>query len=412
MKVCILTLGCKVNQSESAVIEGNLKKSGCSSVKLSENPDYCIINSCTVTAKSDYQSRQLIRRAVRSGAKVIVTGCYSQVMTDDIRKIDGIFDIIDSSNKLSIINIITDNISGITLNYSNRARPYLKVQDGCNSSCSYCIVPRARGRSRSLEVSEIIKQAGLFEELGYNEIVLTGIHLGSYGHDLTPKVNLSFLLKSLLLQTKIHRFRLSSIEVNEVDGDITDLLREERVCKHIHIPLQSGDDTILRLMNRMYTSKRYACVLEKILDKVPDIAIGTDLMVGFPEEGEKEFLNTKNFVDSLPISYIHIFPYSARPGTLACEMRMQNSPRVKKERLNIMRSINTRKRRTYISSQVNKTLDVIIEEWREDGRWVGTSSNYVKVEAPSKGHCRGDHVYVRVSGVLGDVLKGDVVQRL
>ncbi len=293
MKVSVLTLGCKVNQSESSIIEGNLNKLGYSIVSLSEHPDYCIVNTCSVTSKSDYQSRQLIRRAVRSGAKVIVTGCYSQLRPDDIRDIDGIFSIVENNKKMSIINMLSDNIASTTYSYSSRSRPYLKVQDGCNFACTYCIVPLARGKSVSLDVSEVIRQANEFEASGYNEIVLTGIHLGSYGYDLRPRTRLSALLKILLKKTKIHRIRLSSIEINEVDDELIGILKEQRLCKHIHLPLQSADDAVLRLMNRMHTSDVYISTVENIIKNVPYIAIGTDVIVGFPGEGDKEFLNTK-----------------------------------------------------------------------------------------------------------------------
>lgn len=364
-----------------------------------------------MTAKSDYQSRQLIRRGVRAGAKVIVTGCYSQIMPHEIRKMEGVMDIVDSNTKLSIINMLAAKPASITFNHSGRSRPYLKVQDGCNFSCTYCIVPKARGRSRSLLVSEAINRARMFDENGYDEIVLTGIHLGSYGHDLIPKTNLSYLVRKLLRETSIHRIRLSSLEINEVDDELIDLLQDKRLCKHLHIPLQSGDDTILRLMNRTYTSGRYVSVLEEIFKKVPDIAIGTDLIAGFPGEGETEFLNTRNFVDSLPITYMHIFPYSSRPGTPASQMSTHNTPYVKKERVNILRAININKKSAYMSLQIGKTLDVIVEGRCSDKTSVGTSSNYLKVTMPSN-HCRkGAHMYVRISGIEGDALKGDLIER-
>jgi len=412
MKVSVLTLGCRVNQSESDIIEGNLKKFGWSIVGLSEYPDYCIVNTCTETAKSDYQSRQLIRRAVRSGAKVIVTGCYSQLRPDEIRKIGGVVDIVENNKKLNIIKMLSNNNESITFSYSNKSRPYLKVQDGCNLTCTYCTVPMARGRSRSLEISESLKRAKEIEANGYKEIVLTGINLGSYGHDLIPKVKLSDLLKILLKETKISRIRLSSIEIKEVDNEIFELLQEQRICKHLHLPLQSGDDTILRLMNRMYTSKEYVTTIENIINRVPDIAIGTDVILGFPGEGDKEFLNTKRLLDSLPIAYMHIFPFSSRPNTLASKMSMQNAPSVKRARFNELNALNMKKKNAYILSQINKTLDIIIEGQCTDNTSLGTSSNYLKVKMTSNGYPKGAHVYVRVSGIEGNVVKGDSIEKL
>ncbi|MEW6418351.1 MAG: tRNA (N(6)-L-threonylcarbamoyladenosine(37)-C(2))-methylthiotransferase MtaB [Nitrospirota bacterium] len=413
MKISVLTLGCRVNQSESTIIEGSLKKfGGCSIVGLSEHPDYCIINTCTVTAKSDYQSRQLIRRAVRSGAKVIATGCYSQLRPDEIRRIGGVVDIVDNNKKFNIIKKLSNKTASITFSYSNKSRPYLKVQDGCNLACTYCTVPMARGRSRSLEISEALKQAEEIEANGYNEIVLTGIHLGSYGHDLKPKVNLSDLLKTLLKKTNIPRIRLSSIEIRKVDDELIELLQEKRICDHIHLPLQSGDNTILRLMNRMYTSEEYLSTIESITKRVPDIAIGTDVIVGFPCEGDKEFLNTKRLLDSLPIAYMHIFPFSPRPKTLASKMCTQNAPSIKRERLNELKSLNLKKKMAYMSSQINKILDVIIEEQCTDNFSIGTSSNYLKVKVSTNGHTKGDCVCVRVSGIEGDMVKADPIEKL
>lgn len=412
MKVSVLTLGCKVNQSESSIIEGNLKKFDYSIVSLAEHPDYCIVNTCSVTSKSDYQSRQLIRRAVRSGAKVIVTGCYSQLKPDDIRDIDGIFSIVENNKKMSIINMLSDNIASTTYSYSSRSRPYLKVQDGCNFACTYCIVPLARGKSVSLEVSEVIRQANEFEASGYNEIVLTGIHLGSYGYDLRPRTRLSALLKILLKKTKIHRIRLSSIEINEVDDELIGILKEQRLCKHIHLPLQSGDDAVLKLMNRMYTSDVYVSTVENIIKNVPDIAIGTDVIVGFPGEGDKEFLNTKELLSSMPITYMHIFPFSSRPNTLASKMSMQNTPSIKRERFNELNALNIKKKMAFMLSQINKTLDIIIEEYRPENISLGTSSNYLKVKIPSRMYPKGTLVYVGVSGIEGNMLEGEPIEKL
>ena len=411
MKVSILTLGCKVNQSESAIIEGNLINNGVSIVSLSEQPDYCIINTCTVTAKSDYQSRQLIRRALKARSKVIVTGCYSQLRPNEIKNIAGDINIVYNSNKLHIISILTNNIKSITYNHISRSRPYIKVQDGCNFTCTYCIVPKARGRSRSLDIKNVVMQALELEQAGFHEIVLTGIHLGSYGYDLKPKATLAYLLKTLLEQTKIHRIRLSSIEVKEVDNELIDLLQERRVCKHIHIPLQSGDDTVLNLMNRRYTCKDYVSVIEKILKQVPGLAVGTDVIVGFPAEGHAEFLNTKRLLDSIPIAYMHIFPFSSRPDTIASKMVNQNSFYIKKERFNDLNSLNIKKKKAYMISNINKTLDVITEKPHIDNTIIGTSSNYLKVRVSANGYPKGTLIYVGVSGIEGDMLVGDVIDQ-
>jgi len=406
MKVSILTLGCKVNQAESCLIGGSLVNRGFSIVTLSDQPDYCIVNTCTVTAKSDYQSRQLIRRAVRAGAKVIVTGCYSQLRNDEIQRINGNIDIVKNNDKLNIINMLTKESEECKSYFSFRSRPYIKIQDGCNSACAYCIVPKARGKSRSLEVSEILQQALAFESRGYNEIVLTGINIGFFGKDLKPKIKLSDILITLLEKTTIQRIRLSSIELSEIGNELIELLKEERICRHLHIPLQSGDDAVLKRMDRSYSAGDYVRIIESIITKVPGIAIGTDIIVGFPGESEKEFSNTRELLASLPLSYMHIFPFSPRPDTPAFKMSDQIAFISKRERYNELNSLNTGKKIAYMSSQMNKILDVIIEERCDDQTMIGTSSNYLKIKVCSNGYPRKSLVHVRVSEREGNILKG------
>jgi threonylcarbamoyladenosine tRNA methylthiotransferase MtaB len=412
MKATILTLGCKVNQSESSIIEGNLVKNGFDIVPLSERPDYCIINTCTVTAKSDYQSRQMVRRALKAGSRVIVTGCYSQLRPEEIERISGNITIVNNENKLHIINDLCDTVESSCLGFSHRARPYLKIQDGCNSACTYCIVPKARGRSHSLQVSEILNQALEYEYKGYNEIVLTGIHLGSYGHDLNPAVRLADVLETLLNKTGISRIRLSSIEVKEIDSRTIELLSEERICKHLHIPLQSGDDAVLKRMNRTYGVRDYLKTVENVAANSPDIALGTDIIVGFPGESEEEFMRTATLADALPFSYIHIFPFSQRPDTPAFRMPGQIAPQLKKNRYEFMNAINSRKKDMYISSHIDKVLDVIVEEAADDRTVVGTSGNYLRVKICADNHAKKSRIYVRVSGREGNILKGHPIDNM
>jgi threonylcarbamoyladenosine tRNA methylthiotransferase MtaB len=406
MKVSVLTLGCRVNQAESSVIEGSLRNYGFSIVGLGEKPDYCIINTCTVTEKSDYQSRQLIRRAVRSGAKVIVTGCYSQINPSEVKKIHSSIDIVSSSNKLHIINMMTNKTACDYLSYSSRSRPHIKVQDGCNLSCSYCIVPKARGRSKSVQVRDVIEQANSFAEQGYHEVVLTGIHLGSYGHDLQPGTTLKYLIRTLIGETKIHRIRLSSLEIREINPELIELLGDERICRHLHLPLQSGDDTILSSMKRNYRTKDYRAIVELISKKVPAISIGCDVIVGFPGESDKEFVNTKCFLEDLPLSYMHIFPYSRRPNTPASEMEGQIPAQVKKSRYGELNNINSNKKLNHMQNQIGRKLEIIIEEKFRDDAVIGTSSNYLKITLPAENHLRKSCVSVRVTGIQDSALTG------
>lgn len=410
MKVSILTLGCKVNQAESAAIEGTLRNSGFSIVSLSENPDYCVVNTCTVTSKSDYQSRQLIRRAVRTGAKVLVTGCYSQLRPDEIKKIDRVHSVVNNEDKFDIINIISSQIKSNCCSFSARSRPYVKVQDGCNNACTYCIVPKARGKSRSMDAQSIIEQVSNFSSVGYHEVVLTGIHLGTYGYDLKPNKKLSYLVKSILKKTQISRIRLSSLEVHEIDEEMIELFQESRLCRHIHVPLQSGDDAILRRMKRSYSSRDYIDIMSIILEKLPNIAIGTDVIVGFPGEGPAEFLNTKGILESLPFSNIHIFPFSARPGTPASLMPIQVGSADKRGRFRELNALNLMKKAVYMSEQTDRILDIIIEERLDDYSMVGTSGNYLKVRVNSNSYARKSLISVRVEGIEENRLIGTPIE--
>lgn len=411
MKVSVLTLGCKANQSESFIIEADLRARGCQIVGLEEKPDLCIINTCSVTSKSDYQSRQLIRRASKAGSRVIVTGCYSELNKGMVQAMEEVEDVVDVDKKLSIPLMLHLATSCSTLNYysPSRSRFFLKVQDGCNYACSYCIIPKARGRSRSSDVEDIIGQITAVSHT-YREVVLTGIHLGTYGYDLIPNVKLADLLSTSLLKTKIKRVRLSSLEIREIDERLLDLIRDERVCSHLHIPLQSGDDRILGLMNRNYTTREFFNGVERILARVPGIAIGTDIIAGFPGESEQDFKNTLKFLESLPLSYIHVFPYSARPGTEAAQMPNFVDSATRKERCALLRALGTRKKAEYMKTQIGRTLDLLVEDIDSDTTVVGTTGNYLKVRASVTDACPKDIVSVRIAGINDDMLIGHPLQ--
>ncbi|MEC4675400.1 MAG: tRNA (N(6)-L-threonylcarbamoyladenosine(37)-C(2))-methylthiotransferase MtaB, partial [Nitrospirota bacterium] len=406
MKVALLTLGCRVNQSETADIKGSLRENGVTIVGIKDNPDICIINTCTVTARSDYTSRQLIRRASRTGAKVIVTGCYSQLKPEEAARIPGVSEIVDINNKFSIIKLVTGDSAGIPYGNYNRSRPYLKIQDGCNFNCSYCSVPLARGKSRSVPADEVIKRARMIGAGGYNEIVLTGIHLGSYGHDLKEKTGLGALLKNLLKQTSIHRFRLSSLEINEVDDELIELMREDRVCNHLHLPLQSGSNKILKLMRRNYSAETYAEKIEKLSSRIENISIGADIIIGFPGEGEKEFDESFSLIEAGAFSYLHVFPFSGRSGTQAAGMKDLPSQSAVKDRMERIMSLNVHKKESYMSGQMNRTLDVILEERTNDGIVAGTSANYLKINVRLKDYIKGSIANIRPLKIIDGRIEG------
>jgi threonylcarbamoyladenosine tRNA methylthiotransferase MtaB len=409
MKVSVLTLGCRVNQSESSVIEGTLKENGVTIVDLKEKPDICVVNTCTVTAKSDYNSRQLIRKAANAGAKVIVTGCYSHLKNDEVRSIPGVVELVDNTRKYEIVNIITGKENDLVFSYFSRSRPHLKVQDGCNFRCSYCSVPLARGKSKSVPLAEILKRVKTIEAAGYNEIVLTGVHLGSYGKDLGDKLSLKLLLKFILKSSSIRRIRLSSLEINEVDDELIELLQDIRLCSHIHLPLQSGSDKILQLMKRQYTLSEFSAKTHMILSKVANISIGSDIIVGFPGEGDEEFMHTYNFLNSFPFSYLHIFPFSARPATEAGKMMNRVQNKTIKNRLDILIDLNREKKRSYLQKQLHSVLDVVIEEKNKDGYALGTSGNYIKVSMPFGNAMKGSIVFARALRASDNILDGVII---
>ncbi len=382
MKIAVLTLGCKTNQAESLAFEQSLSNNGHSIVGLSEKPDLCIINTCTVTSKADYQSRQLINRALKSDAKVIVTGCYAELNHDKLKKIDSNIEIIKNTEKDNIINLVKQNSSSnkkdIVTKKRLRHRPFVKVQDGCNYSCSYCAITIARGRSRSIPVENVINEIKSLQSADYKEVVLTGIHLGTYGLDFKPKKTFSDLLRNILIKTKIPRIRISSMEVKEIDEELLELMTDERVCRHLHVPLQSGDDNILRLMNRTYNAYDFISGMERIIKKFPDISIGTDVIAGFPGEDDREFNNTKKLIKSMPFSYLHAFPYSRRPGTMAAAFKGHVPEAVKKERVAVLIDIGTAKKTAYIKKNIGKILDVVVENRTSTG-FIGTTGNYIKV---------------------------------
>ncbi len=412
MKIAVLTLGCKTNQAESNQIKNAAVSSGHSIVTLKDSPDVCIINTCTVTAKSDYQSRQMIRRALRTGAEVLVTGCYSELRADEVLSVSPGLKIVENRDKSIIISMLgISSGTGSSAYFSDRSRPFVKIQDGCNYSCSYCTIPVARGRSRSRPPEEIVSEVRMLENKEFAEVVLTGIHIGHYGYDLKPKVSLSDLLTNILKDTNKVRIRLSSIEANEIDGRLLDILSDGRVCPHLHIPLQSGDDAVLGRMRRPYDRRYYVGKTEEILKRHPGIALGTDVIVGFPGEGEAEFENTRRLIEELPFSYLHIFPYSDRPGTPSSEMSGHVSPEVKKERTRVLRGIDSAKRRAYREAQIGSSLDVVCEKRLGNGLYTGKSENYLNIYFANASCQPGRAVRIWISEGFQDGLIGVPLQK-
>jgi len=402
IKVAISTLGCKVNQYESAGILEKLDKTIFLPVPFHTKADCYIINTCTVTGRTDYQSRQIIRRAIRINpdASIIVTGCYAQVAPEDIARIPGVTLIAGTAEKENISQIIKHLVKGdpqllvsdirqarefsrlSPLKFPGRTRAFLKIQDGCNSFCSYCIVPYARGPSKSLPEREVFHKIKTLARTGYREMVLTGIHLGVYGEDLVPPSNLINVLSYVEKNKSVERLRLSSIEITEITDDMIRLMKKSStVCRHLHIPLQSGDDRILSAMRRNYDSAFFKKRMEEIHQALPDIALGIDVMVGFPGEGEEAFTTTLKLVEELPVAYLHVFPYSERPGTPAKELPGKVNEVVKKKRSEIMRNLGRLKTNTFAERFIREELAVLVEDKKDKdtGFMKGFSDNYIPV---------------------------------
>ncbi len=410
MKIAVLTLGCKTNQAESSSIESSALSSGHSIVSLGDSPDICIVNTCTVTAKSDSQSRQLIRRALRSGAEVVVTGCYAELRGEELRGIAEGLRVVRNSEKSHIINILSDENETMPLSISRpsraRSRPFVKIQDGCDYSCSYCTIPMARGPSRSRPVEEVLWEVRELEGMGFAEVVLTGIHIGLYGYDLKPEVSLSELVTILLEKTSSIRVRVSSLEVDEIDDRLIDLLSDGRLCPHLHVPLQSGDDGILEMMKRPYTTRGYRAKVDKVLDRVPNLALGTDVIVGFPGEGEREFEATVRLLQEVPFSYLHIFPYSDRPGTPSSTMGGRVAPEVKRSRSERLKSLDEEKRSLYRRRQIGRVLNVVCEGEFTKALHTGKSENYLSIYFENSPCEPGAVVCVKIGELFRDGLYG------
>jgi|Deesub1362A_J573_1020465.scaffolds.fasta_scaffold00034_141 threonylcarbamoyladenosine tRNA methylthiotransferase MtaB len=390
-RVALLSLGCKVNQAEWQELEAALRQRGYQIVGLSEQPELCIVNTCTVTAKSDYQSRQLIRRAHRSGAKVIATGCYSQLNPSIVKSLAPQVEVVSNENKFNIIKMLDEKTSCNTLNYSliqGRSRLFLKIQDGCNWRCTYCLIPRARGRPRSMPPEEVIRRLRQAHEAGYTEVVLTGIHLGLYGADRGE--SLYGLLRRALKETGIRRIRLSSLELGELQGGLLELMHSGRLCRHLHVPLQSGSDRVLALMRRPYRAQEFVDKVGELASKVAGLALGTDVIVGFPTEREEDFQATYQVLKALPLSYVHVFPFSARPGTEASAMVPKVAPEEVKERVAALRTLAQVKREAFLGAQVGQVLEAVVLRAEGEG-FLGLTDNYAQVLLASEQplRCRG-----------------------
>ncbi|MDD5154056.1 MAG: tRNA (N(6)-L-threonylcarbamoyladenosine(37)-C(2))-methylthiotransferase MtaB [Desulfovibrionales bacterium] len=430
-RIAIETLGCKVNQFESAAIEEQLRAKGHTIVPFSQPADAYIINTCTVTAKADFQSRQLIRRAMRTNpaARIIATGCYVQTASRELLEFcqAGNVCLVGNDRKFNLANYlrphnpdnsfeiyvgaieeVTDICPFTVEHFPRRTRAFLRIQDGCNAFCSYCIVPYARGRSRSLPPVEVLKQVARLVEGGYQEIVFSGINLGRYGRDLTPPASLYELLVSLEKVNGLRRIRISSIEPTEITKElVTFMAGSEVICPHFHIPLQSGSTEALKRMNRHYTAEFYKDMIGMIHDAIPMAAIGTDVMVGFPGEGEKEFKETYDLLSELPITYLHVFRYSARPGTAACAFPESVNAKATTLRAGQLKEMGLLKKKTFYFRNLGQETSVLIEgRDRHSKLYKGLTPNYIPVLIDTKGVSISGMIDVKIERILSDQVIG------
>jgi len=408
----ITTLGCKVNQSESDAIARQLQEAGLTPAGKGHTADLCIVNTCTVTGKASMQSRQSVRQAVRGnpGGRVIVTGCYAQTAPEKIAGISGVDAVIGQHRKHCVADLALGRtcersteshraLEALPAVQSGRGRPFLKIQDGCESFCTYCIVPYTRGPSRSVPPQAVLDSLRQIHANGYAEAVLTGIHLGLYGRDLTPDTDLAALLERIGRESAIHRVRLSSIEPGELSGEILRQAagsgRSGRICPHFHIPLQSGDPEILRRMGRPYTPSFFTDLVAEIRSALPDAAIGSDVLVGFPGESEAAFQNTLETVAGAPLTYLHVFPFSPRKGTPAYRFSNRVAASEIKDRCRRLREIGVQKKFEFYRRFIAKPLEVVLETKVGDDLWLGTSENYIPVQVQAKDGAPGRAVMVR-----------------
>ncbi|MEW6100753.1 MAG: tRNA (N(6)-L-threonylcarbamoyladenosine(37)-C(2))-methylthiotransferase MtaB [Candidatus Omnitrophota bacterium] len=418
------TLGCKVNQYDTQELKERFLSCGFKETSNGKPADYYLINTCTVTQSADRKSRYLINFAHRQNpkAKIIVTGCYAQLDKKDISGISGVTHIIKNSDKQRILEIIGAQKrlkkqnrlkdSGITA-FSGRTRAFLKIQDGCNNLCSYCKVPLVRGKSRSKALIDIVQEAGQLVKNGFKEIVLTGICLGGYGKDLKEKINLVDVISALEKMGGLYRIRLSSIEAGDVsDTLIKKMAVSKKLCPHLHIPIQSGDDEILKKMNRKYKGADYLRLIRKIKSIVPGIAITTDVMVGFPGEGEANFRNTLKLVKKIKPLKAHIFPYSKRKATAAASFKEEINPKIIRERIARLNTVDRLCADDYKKGFLNKKFAVLIEGRHKENRkfYEGFTDNYLPVLVKSESNLNNRLVSIYLKEIKDGHLLGQRIE--
>jgi threonylcarbamoyladenosine tRNA methylthiotransferase MtaB len=400
MRVAVTTLGCKVNQYDTAVMERLFAEKNWQQVAFGESADAYVVNTCTVTDRADSDARQMARQARRSNpdARVILTGCYAQTSPQQINELEYVDYVIGLGRLPDLLAAVegeleqrvavsdlrhADTVQTLGIqSFSGRTRAFVKVQEGCDLFCTYCIVPVARGKSRSVPPRRVIEEMDRLEAGGYREVVLTGVHLGGYGADLDPACDLAWLLEAIAERRPRLRVRISSVDPPEITDRLIDIVASSDVfCRHFHIPLQSGNDSVLGRMKRLYTAAEAADSLARLRAKLPEVSIGTDIITGFPGETDEEFQQTADYVRRVGLSYLHVFPYSVRSSTSAAKRWLPLSDRTVHERARAMREVDLGLRRQFEDRFIGSRADVLIEHARdpESGMLKGYSNNYLPI---------------------------------
>lgn len=422
------TLGCRLNQAETATISATFAARGYSIVEYGDETDVCVINTCSVTEGAEAKCRQTVRTVLRHSpqAYVVVTGCYAQVGVEALRHMAGVDLIVGTEHKMRLVDLIDlpqksgqpqvvhsqkisrgdFTVEGVG-HYTDHTRANVKIQDGCNFACAFCIIPFTRGGARSRTLEDIVREAHGLVERGHRELVLTGVNIGTYssaGHDLLS------VLQALERVDGLERLRMSSIEPTTVPVAVVEwMATSSKLCPYLHVPVQSGDDQVLQRMKRHYTRAEFVAFIEQVVMRVPDVCLGTDVMVGFPGEDEGAFTNTRTLLADLPLAYCHVFSYSERPHTYAQRYMDTVSPPVIQERSRLLRELSGRKKAAFYRQSLGRIVRVLFEQREASGLYAGFSDNYIKVGVATEDEIGNQLLPVRLYGVERGLALGSLV---
>lgn len=428
LRASFYTLGCRLNQAETASISATFAARGYTIVDMETETDLHIINTCSVTEGAEAKCRQAVRAVLRRSphAYVVVTGCYAQVGVEALRRIEGLDLIVGTEDKMRLVELIgspekqgqaqvvhsrkisrDDFTIDVVGDYSGQTRANLKIQDGCNFACAFCIIPFTRGGARSRKLDDIVREADGLVARGHQEIVLTGVNIGTYtcdGHDLLH------VLQALEAVAGLERIRISSIEPTTISDALLDWMATSRkLCSYLHIPIQSGDDQVLARMKRHYTGAEFAAFVARVVDRIPDICLGTDVMVGFPGEDDLAFSRTRALLADLPLAYFHVFSYSERPHTYAQRYSDHVPPPLVRERSRMLRELSVRQKAAFYRRFVGRTVRVLFERREAHGLYTGFSDNYIKAGVETEGELANQLLSVQLSEVENGLALGTVI---